>query len=158
MAPELEAICGKEENGITRQMRLGYAIDLAVAQIADGRLRQAACTLHPVINDHRPGFRNDLLCIARMLRLMIHYDLGDIELLPYLIRSTYRFIARCRGISELDRAVLGFLRRLPNLATRDGAAERYTRRRPLYTAMASHTIDCGDLTAEETAAAILSLL
>lgn len=119
MAPELEKICRSEENGFTRQLRIGYAIDLACALFVNGRLDAAIDTLHPVINDNRPGFRDDALCVARLLQLMLHHDRGDVELLPYLIRSAYRFISRCRGVSGVDRIVLRFMRRLVNVPTHE---------------------------------------
>lgn len=118
MAGELEEVCSLDEDGFSRQLRIGFTIELAAAQFANNHARAALQTLHPVINDCRPGFRDDMLCLARLLRLMIHFDLGDFEVLPYLIRSTYRFIARCRGLSVVDCVVLRFMRRLPNVATR----------------------------------------
>ncbi|HVZ42059.1 MAG TPA: hypothetical protein VHI13_22460 [Candidatus Kapabacteria bacterium] len=127
MADEFEAICVNSEDGLARQLRLGYPIELAYAQFVNGCLGDALSTLHPLINDARPGFRDDALCAARLLRLMIHYDSGNLELLPYLIRSTYGFIARCRGVSDADRAVLRFMRRLPNICTQEELRSAFAR-------------------------------
>lgn len=142
MADELDEVCSALENGFARQLRIGYAVELASAQFVNGRLRDAARTLHPIINDLRPGFRDDALCIARLLRLMIHFDLGDTELLPYLIRSAYRFIARSRGISDVDRAVLRFMRRLTNLASREELAAEFVRVRLELDAIAQDPAEC----------------
>ncbi|HVZ41081.1 MAG TPA: hypothetical protein VHI13_17495 [Candidatus Kapabacteria bacterium] len=119
MAPELEQLRRGRDRAIVWQTELAYTINLAYARFANGLLREAAVTLHPVINDHRPGFRNDALCLARLLQLMIHYDLGDYELLPYLIRSTYRFFAGCNHLHAFERAVLAFMRRLASVLTSD---------------------------------------
>ncbi|HVZ37785.1 MAG TPA: hypothetical protein VHI13_00765 [Candidatus Kapabacteria bacterium] len=119
MREELDELCSRDRNGFAAQLRMGYLTDLAYAQFVNGCLGDAIRTLHPLINGYRPGFRDDILCVARLLMLMIHYDAGNLELLPYLIRSTFRFIARCRGISAADRAVLGFMRRLPNICTQE---------------------------------------
>lgn len=141
MSGDLEAICNGQENGVTRQMRMCYAIDLAYAQFANGYLREAISTLHPVINNNRLGVRHDVLCVARLMQLMIHYDLGDIELLPYLIRSTYRFITRCRGMFDTDRLVLQFMRRLPNLITQDELIAEFRRVRKELAVIASDPAD-----------------
>ncbi|MBS1910681.1 MAG: hypothetical protein JST22_01720 [Bacteroidetes bacterium] len=127
MTDEFKTICGSSEDGLARQLRLGYPIELAYAQFVNGCLSDALNTLQPLINDVRTGFRDDALCAARLLRLMIHYDSGNLELLPYLIRSTYGFIARCRGVSEADRAVLRFMRRLPNICTQEELKEAFAR-------------------------------
>lgn len=129
LAADLEEIRREEEDAFTRQLCLGHAVILAAAQYINGLLNEAARTLHPVINDNRPGFRNDVLCTARLLQLMIHYDRGDIELLPYMIRSTYRFMARYGGITEVDRAILRSMRRLANLVTRDDLLHEFARLR-----------------------------
>lgn len=141
MADDLEAICNGQENGITRQMRMCYAMNLAYAQFANGYLREAACTLHPVINNNKLGVRHDALCVARLMQLMIHYDLGDLELLPYLIRSAYRFITRCRGMFDADRVVLQFMRRLPNMVTQDELIAEFKRVREELAAIASDPVN-----------------
>lgn len=119
MADEFRKLAVRQNNALAREIELLYPIDLAYAQFVNGHLREAPATLHPVINDHRPGFRDDLLCIARLFRLMVRYDLEEIGLLPYPIRSTCRFITRCRGVSGVDRVVLRFMRRLPNISHSD---------------------------------------
>lgn len=127
MKEELERIGRMESEGHALQMRIGYTIHLAIAQYANGQAREALGTLHPLINDCRPGFRNDALCMARLFRLMITFDLGDVETLPYLIRSTYRFISKYRGVSRADGIVLRFMRRLTNLPTRRELVEELVR-------------------------------
>lgn len=151
MRGEMEEICSRDKDEFARQFPIGYALDLAYAQFANGLLREAVETLHPVINDYRPGFRDDMLCIARHFQLMLHFDLGDIELLPYLVRSAYRFISRCRGISEVDRVVLRFMRRLPGIATREKLLAEFARVREELLAV-SHD------PAEREASAVMAII
>ncbi|MBS1914186.1 MAG: hypothetical protein JST22_19515 [Bacteroidetes bacterium] len=117
MAPELEQLRRGRDHGVVWQTELAYTINLAYARFANKLLREAAATLYPVINDRRHGLRNDALCLARLMQLMIHYDLGDYELLPFLIRSTYRFFKGCNHLHAFERAVLAFMRRLANVLT-----------------------------------------
>ena len=118
MAPRLAAVVGGN-GGVMSQDELAYYVNLAYAQFANGQLRSAAASLHRVLNDHRVGFRNDVLRTARILHLMVNYDLGEHELLPYLIRSTYRLIAGCNHLHRFERALLRLLRRLANVAGND---------------------------------------
>ncbi len=143
LGSDLEEICREEEDAFTRQLRLGHQVMLAAAQFTNGLVHEAAETLRPVINDYRPGFRNDALCTARLLQLMIHYDMGDVELLPYVIRSNYRFLACYGGITEVDRAILRSMRRLTNLATRDDLMREFARLRDELAAIAEDAPESG---------------
>ncbi len=54
--------------------------------------------------------RIDLQCYARLLHLIAHFELGNHELLPYLIKSVYRFMAKMENMSHVEEAMLKFLR------------------------------------------------
>lgn len=56
---------------------------------------------------------------ARIIHLIIHFELGNNELLEYLIRSTYRYFRSRNIIYRLESVVLDFFRRLPRLSGRE---------------------------------------
>ncbi len=55
--------------------------------------------------------RNDLQSYARLLHLISHYELGHMDLLEYLIKSVYRFMAKMQNLSAIDEAIFQFLRK-----------------------------------------------
>lgn len=55
--------------------------------------------------------RNDLQCYARLLHLIAHYELGNFQLLEYLIKSVYRFMAKMENLSMVEEEVFRFLRK-----------------------------------------------
>lgn len=66
--------------------------------------------LHRIINEN-VGLRYDLQCYARLLHLLAHYELGNHELMEYLSKSVYRFMARMENLTLLEEEILKFLRR-----------------------------------------------
>ena len=66
--------------------------------------------LNKIIN-WKVTLRNDLQCYARLLHLIAHYELGNFQLLEYLIKSVYRFMAKMQNLSLVEEAMFQFLRK-----------------------------------------------
>lgn len=64
--------------------------------------------LNKIIN-WKVDLRTDLQCYARLLHLISHYELGNYELLQYLIRSVYRFMAKMQNLSVVEEEIFRFL-------------------------------------------------
>lgn len=66
--------------------------------------------LNKIIN-WKVDLRNDLQCYARLLHLIAHYELGNFQLLEYLIKSVYRFMSKMQNLSLVEEEVFNFLRK-----------------------------------------------
>lgn len=66
--------------------------------------------LNKIIN-WKVNLRIDLQCYARLLHLIAHYELGNFQLLEYLIKSVYRFMAKMQNLSLVEEEIFKFLRR-----------------------------------------------
>ncbi len=53
--------------------------------------------------------RNDLQCYARLLHLIAHYELGNYDLIEYLIKSVYRFMAKMENLGIVEEKIFAFL-------------------------------------------------
>jgi hypothetical protein len=62
---------------------------------------------------------------ARLLQLLIHFELGDFDLLEYLIKSTYRYFRSRNVVYKIENIVLGFFRKLPGVRDRDQLIEAF---------------------------------
>lgn len=54
--------------------------------------------------------RKDLQSLARILNLIVHYELGNTMLLESLLRSTYRYLNKANRLSEFERKMMNFIR------------------------------------------------
>jgi tetratricopeptide (TPR) repeat protein len=55
--------------------------------------------------------RTDIQCYARLLHLIAHYELGNHEILEYLLKSVYRFMSKMQNLSTAEEAVFSFLKK-----------------------------------------------
>lgn len=63
------------------------------------------------IVNNNVDLRKDLQCYARLVHLMAHYELGNFEIIEYLIKSVYRFMAKMQHLTEIEEEMFKFLRR-----------------------------------------------
>jgi hypothetical protein len=55
--------------------------------------------------------RLNIYCMAQVLYLIVHFELGNDDVLPYAMRSLYRFLKKRNRIFEFEKAILKFLRK-----------------------------------------------
>lgn len=113
LGTEAERFLESNTDTSLRQARVAMRFYIAVACFLTEDYRRAAEMLHPVLNNPDREIRPDLQSLARLLKLMIHLEAGDIDFLPYLWRSAYRHLCRNGGPHQLERAILDFMRRMP---------------------------------------------
>ena len=73
--------------------------------------------LQKIINDS-VGLRNDLQCYARLMHLIAHYELGNDEIIEYLIKSVYRFMAKMQNLTVIEEEMFKFLRKSFHISPR----------------------------------------
>lgn len=91
-----------------REMVFNYKI--ASLYFGSGDFDTCIDYLQNIINDN-VGLRYDLQCYARLLHLIAHYELGNYELMEYLSKSVYRFMAKMENLTSFEEEILKFLRR-----------------------------------------------
>jgi hypothetical protein len=67
--------------------------------------------LNKIINLKVGHLRSDIQCFARLLHLIAHYELGNTEILEYLIKSVYRFLSKMENLDAVLSEILNFLLR-----------------------------------------------
>jgi len=92
---------------IHRVMVFYYKI--ASLYFGSGNNEKAIDYLNRIINQ-KVDLRTDLQCYARLLHLIAHYELGNFELLEYLIKSVYRYMAKMENLSKVEEEMFSFLR------------------------------------------------
>jgi hypothetical protein len=92
----------------TQRIRVFY-YKIACLYFGSGDNENAIHFLHKIIN-WRGTLRTDLQCYARLLHLIAHYELGNYNLLEYLVKSVYRFMAKMENLSVVEEAIFQFLR------------------------------------------------
>ncbi len=73
---------------------------------------QAILWLNRVINSEQADLREDIHSFARILNLISHYELGNLDVIDYYIRSAYRFMLKKDDLYLFQKAILNFIRKL----------------------------------------------
>ena len=78
---------------------------------SSGNNARAIDFLNKIVQSNVGNLREDIQCYARMLLLIAHYELGNYDLLEYLVKSVYRFLRKMEDLNEVQKEVLLFLRK-----------------------------------------------
>ncbi len=84
----------------------------ACLYFGNDNFKEAIFWLNKIINSTDINIREDIHGFARILSLICHYELGNIELIEYNVRSTYRFLLKTQDLHQFQRYILNFLKRL----------------------------------------------
>lgn len=74
-----------------------------------GNFSESIRWYNKIINDRDAGVRSDMQCLARIVSLFAHYELGNVELLRYMVKWTYRFLKKRNRLYEFENIILDFI-------------------------------------------------
>lgn len=82
--------------------------------------REALRWINAFLNEPRTEVRTDLQCNARLLNLIIHFELGNFDLVDHSLKSTYRFIVKRDRMYQAERMVLRSVKALAAADSEEG--------------------------------------
>lgn len=77
-----------------------------------GDYKRAIHWLNKVLNNEKVEERQHIHCYSRILQLVIHYELGNAELLESLAKSTHRYLYRRNKIYAFDHLFLQYIKHI----------------------------------------------
>lgn len=110
MVPFLEKMLKEYALYLDTHRVLVFYYKIACLYFGSGDNEKAIDYLNRIINQ-KSDLRTDLQCYARLLNLIAHYELGNFDLLEYLIKSVYRYMAKMGNLSKVEEEMFAFLRR-----------------------------------------------
>lgn len=110
LVPFLEAMLKEYGLYLDTHRVLVFYYKIACLYFGSGDNEKAIDYLNRIINQ-KGDLRTDLQCYSRLLHLIAHYELGNFDLLEYLIKSVYRYMARMENLSRVEEEMFAFLRR-----------------------------------------------
>jgi tetratricopeptide (TPR) repeat protein len=110
LVPETEEKLQEYGLYLDRHRVLVFYYKIASLYFGSGHYEQAIDYLNKIIN-WKVDLRTDLQCYSRLLHLIAHYELGNYDLLEYLFKSVYRFMAKMENLSVVEEEIFRFLRR-----------------------------------------------
>jgi hypothetical protein len=109
LVPEIEEKIKEYGFYIDRHRILVFNYKIASLYFGDADYDKSIDYLRRIINGDI-DLRIDLQCYARLLHLLAHYELGNFELIEYLVKSVYRFMAKMENLTVIEQEMFNFLR------------------------------------------------
>jgi len=109
---------------VHRLMVFNYKI--AYLYMKNGDYNKTLDYLNVIINLEVGHLREDIQSYARIMQVVSHYELGNINLLPYLIKSNYRFLDKVKELNKMQKSSLDFFNKviqLPDSETKSACKE-----------------------------------
>jgi hypothetical protein len=117
LVPYIEEKLAEYSIYLDRHRILVFYYKIASLYFGSGDYETTVDYLNKIIN-WKVDLRTDLQCYARLLHLIAHYELGNFQLLEYLFKSVYRFMAKMENLSLVEDEIFKFLRRSFGLSPR----------------------------------------
>jgi hypothetical protein len=109
LVPYIEEKLKDYELFLDRHRVLVFNYKIASLYFGNGDYAMCIDYLQRIINDN-VDLRYDIQCYARLMHLLAHYELHNFELMEYLTKSVYRFMAKMENLTVIEEEMFRFLR------------------------------------------------
>ncbi len=113
--PEIIEFIETNEIYLDQHTILLFYYKIACLYFGSADFKNSVKYLNIVINFTDDYLRSDIQCYARILNLISHFEMENYDLIEYLVKSTYRFLAKMEDLHRAQKEMLFFLRRLPQI-------------------------------------------
>lgn len=109
LVPEIEAGLKMYSLHLDRHRILVFYYKIACLYFGSGDNDHCIDYLNKIIHI-KYNLRTDLQCYARLLHLIVHYELGNWEIMDSLTKSVYRYMAKMKNLTIVEEEIFNFLR------------------------------------------------
>lgn len=114
LIPEIEDGLEQFKGKINKFQETILYYNLSVVCFGNGDYSLALKWLNIILNDKNSERMQELYCFSMILNLIIHLELGNAELLPYIMRSTHRFLEQRKKLYKFENVFLDFIKKISN--------------------------------------------
>lgn len=97
---------------ISKEDIIVYYYNISRHYFGCGDFKKSLEYINKVLNDNEANLRQDIFVYSRLFNLVIHFELGNYDLLDYIIKSTVRFIKKKNRDYAYENTVLVFMKKL----------------------------------------------
>ncbi len=110
---------------LDKHSRLIMYYKIACLYFGNSNFNQAIKWLHRIINTDSENIREDVHSFARIVNLICHFELGHTEVIPYYLRSTYRYLSKKDDLQKFQHYILGFIKTLQGNMTHSELIQQF---------------------------------
>ena len=102
----------KYDGKINKEEVVIFYYNISAVCFGNADYHKALAWNNKILNESVNELRQDLYSFSRLMNLIIHYELGNIQLIEYAIRSTFRFYANKKKTYKFEAVVLNFVKQI----------------------------------------------
>lgn len=119
LIPPLYELLNMYRNKILMDIELGILFNIVKCRILEKNYTAALKAVNELLAHPFLDKRADYESYSRILNLVIHYELGNFELLKYLLVSVYRYLYKREKKYRLETVLLDFIRKISEVKNDD---------------------------------------
>lgn len=102
---------------INKEQEVVFSYNIAFLYFGAGKYNKALFWINKVLNDNEQTLRQDIYGFSRLTNLVIHYELGNLDLLEYIIKSTFRYLNKKEKDYSIETVILKHMKKLAKLGS-----------------------------------------
>lgn len=110
--PEIEAKQLKFGDKVSKEMEVVLNYYKAISFFGVGEFKKSLNYLNEILNDNEQVLRQDIYSFARLLNLLIHFELENYDFLEYVIKSTSRYLNKYERDYRIEHVLIKHVRKL----------------------------------------------
>ncbi|MFK7935102.1 MAG: hypothetical protein AB8G22_16440 [Saprospiraceae bacterium] len=123
LVPELMKIIKEDRYNWDDHRVMVFYYRIACLYFSSGDNDKAIDYLNMILNQKNPDYRTDIQAFARILSLISHYEMGNMQLVEYQVKSVYRFLAKMEDLGMVQKEIFRFVRKIPRIRQGDTKKE-----------------------------------
>lgn len=100
------------ENKVSKEQQIIFNYSIAYTYFGAKEFSKALFWNNKVLNDNEPNLRQDIYSYARLFNLVLHYELGNFDLMEYILKSTLRYLNKRQRDYDTEVLILGHMRKI----------------------------------------------
>ncbi len=112
---EIEEQIDRFGKRLSRQNIFSLYFNIARLYFEKEDYRASLNYINKILNDPSCRSHHGIYVFSRIIELLIHYELRNNEVLPYLVRSLYRFLRSRQRLFRFEILLLTYLRKFPGI-------------------------------------------
>jgi tetratricopeptide (TPR) repeat protein len=109
---------------LNKEQRMIFYYHIAYVYFGCGEFNRSLFWINKVLNENEKILRPDLFAYAQLFNLVIHYELGNYDLLEYITKSTKRYLTKRQRNFDLENRLIEGLRRLIKPGAHEDESDR----------------------------------
>jgi tetratricopeptide (TPR) repeat protein len=112
LVPKIETGLERFDEKLSKLRKAYFYFNIAVANFGAEKFTNALRWTNKFFNESQIDEGQDIYCFTQLLNMIIHIELKNDDIVPYIFKSTYRYLKTRNRVYKFENVFLEFIERL----------------------------------------------